>query len=83
VTQQEDHLLLVIEDNGQGFNVEQARTHARRGNSIGLLGMEERAKLVGGELTITSSPKTGTRLTASLPLVGLNPHLTTSEASLA
>ena len=83
VTQQEDHLLLVIEDNGQGFNVEQAKTHARSGISIGLLGMEERAKLVGGELTITSSPKTGTRLTASLPLVGLNPHLTTSEARLA
>ena len=83
VTQQEGHLLLVIEDNGQGFNVEQAKAHARSGMSIGLLGMEERAKLVGGELTITSSPKTGTRLTASLPLVGLNPHLTTSEKRLA
>ncbi len=83
VTQQEDHLLLVIEDNGQGFNVEQAKTLARNGMSIGLIGMEERAKLVGGKLTITSSQKTGTRLTASLPLVGLNPHLTTSEKRLA
>jgi two-component system sensor histidine kinase UhpB len=66
---------LAIEDNGKGFNVEQAKTRARTGISIGLLGMEERARLVGGELTITSSPKTGTRLTASLPLIKLNTHL--------
>lgn len=79
LTRPGDHLLLVIEDNGQGFNVERAKTRARTGISIGLLGMEERARLVGGELTITSSPKTGTKLTASLPLVGLNPQLVTSE----
>ena len=79
LTRQGDQLLLVIEDNGQGFNVKRAKTRARTGISIGLLGMEERARLVGGELTITSSPKTGTKLTASLPLVGLNPQLVTSE----
>lgn len=47
VTKQGDQLLLVIEDNGQGFNVERAKTRARTGISIGLLGMEERARLVG------------------------------------
>jgi len=76
---QNDHLVLIIEDNGKGFNVEQAKTRARSGFSIGLLGMEERARLVGGELSITSSPKSGTRLTASLPLVKLNPQLVASE----
>jgi len=76
---QNDHLVLVIEDNGKGFNVEQAKTRARSGFSIGLLGMEERARLVGGELTITSSPKSGTQLTASLPLVKFNPQLVASE----
>jgi two-component system sensor histidine kinase UhpB len=75
---QENRLVLAIEDNGKGFNVEQAKTRARTGISIGLLGMEERARLVGGELTITSSPKTGTRLTASLPLIKLNTHLVAS-----
>ncbi len=79
VTKQDNQLLLVIEDNGQGFNVERAKTRARTGVSIGLLGMEERARLVGGELTVTSSPKTGTKLTASLPLARLNPQLATTE----
>ncbi len=83
LTRQGDQLLLVIEDNGQGFNVKRAKTRARTGISIGLLGMEERARLVGGELTITSSPKTGTKLTASLPLVGLNPQLATSEERIS
>ncbi len=76
---QEDSLVLAIEDNGKGFNVERAKTRARSGNSIGLLGMEERARLVGGELTIASSPKLGTRLTASLPLVERHPTLVASE----
>lgn len=78
-----DRLVLTIEDNGTGFNVEMAKTRARTGFSIGLLGMEERARLVGGELTISSSPKTGTKLTASLPLVKLNPQLMASEERIS
>jgi signal transduction histidine kinase len=80
---QGDRLVLAIKDNGKGFNVEQAKTRARTGISIGLLGMEERARLVGGEMTITSSPKTGTRLTASLPLVELNPQPVASEERMS
>ncbi|MBU6482162.1 MAG: CHASE3 domain-containing protein [Nitrospirae bacterium] len=80
---QGDRLVLTIEDNGKGFNVEKAKTRARTGFSIGLLGMEERARLVGGEITITSSPKTGTRLTARLPLVELNPQLVASEERIS
>jgi signal transduction histidine kinase len=74
-----DRLVLTIEDNGKGFNVEKAKTRARTGISIGLLGMEERARLVGGEMTITSSPDRGTRVIASLPLIELNPQLVASE----
>jgi two-component system, NarL family, sensor histidine kinase UhpB len=80
---QGDHLVLAIEDNGKGFNIEQAKTRAKTGISIGLLGMEERARLVGGELTISSSPKTGTRFTARFPLVGLNPQLVASEERMS
>jgi signal transduction histidine kinase len=83
LARQRDRLVLTIEDNGKGFNVERAKTRARTGFSIGLLGMEERARLVGGELTITSSPKTGTRLAASLPLVELNPQLVASEERMS
>jgi len=76
-------LLLGIEDNGKGFNVEQAKNRARSGTSIGLLGMEERARWVGGELTITSSPKTGTRFMARLPLVEVHPQLMASEEKMS
>jgi len=79
LTRQGNRLMLAIEDNGRGFNVAQAKSRARTGISIGLLGMEERARLVGGEMTITSSPKTGTRLAASLPLIELHPQLAASE----
>jgi signal transduction histidine kinase len=75
--------VLAVEDNGKGFNVEQEKTRARTGFSIGLLGMEERARLVGGKLTITSSPKTGTQLTASLPLVELNQQLMASKEMMS
>jgi signal transduction histidine kinase len=36
--------------------------------STGLTGMQERAELLGGELTIDSAPGAGTRLLARLPL---------------
>ena len=76
---QGDRLVLTVEDNGKGFDVVKAKTRARTGISIGLLGMEERARLVGGEMTITSSPKTGTRVTASIPVFELNPQLVASK----
>lgn len=51
---------LVIEDAGTGFDVEAAK--AARG--IGLVSMQERAHLVGGSLSIVSSPGHGTRIVA-------------------
>ena len=81
--QKGDRLTLDIEDNGKGFNIEQAKARARSGISIGLLGMEERARWVGGELTITSSPKTGTRFTARLPLLGINLQPVESEERMS
>jgi signal transduction histidine kinase len=83
LAQQRGYLILDIEDNGKGFNIEQAKNRARSGISIGLLGMEERARWVGGELTITSSPMTGTRFMARLPLVGVNPQLMASEEKMS
>src|SRR3954453_14662028 len=50
---------LRVRDNGKGFNP--AATAAESdGRSIGLTGMAERARLVGGELTVNSTPGTGT-----------------------
>jgi PAS domain S-box-containing protein len=53
-----------IEDQGAGFDPE----HAMAAESSGLVGMRERAILLGGSLTIESTPGAGTRLAAQLPL---------------
>jgi signal transduction histidine kinase len=57
-----------ITDDGAGFDYEQAKQNAARGDSLGLLGMEERVLLVGGEFACESQPGRGTRIKASLPL---------------
>lgn len=54
---------LRVRDNGYGFD----STGAPEGEGIGLSGMAERARLVGGELTVTSSPGAGTRVRLYIP----------------
>src|SRR5262249_41734823 len=50
---------LVVEDDGNGFDLTAARERASRGHSLGLLGMEERALLAGGRLDVESRPGHG------------------------
>ncbi|MFZ6719039.1 response regulator [Undibacterium sp. Ji49W] len=63
----ESNLILRIRDDGKGFDVDKAREHAVRGNSFGLLNMEERALLVGGTMDITSSLGSGVSIDVVLP----------------
>jgi signal transduction histidine kinase len=58
---------LGVDDGGRGFD---ASALMARHDSSGLNGMQERARLAGGDLTIESSPGAGTHLRASLPLRG-------------
>ena len=55
---------LVIEDVGDGFDLE----HARRKDGLGLVSMEERVRLAGGIFRIDSQPGEGTRIEAQVPL---------------
>ncbi|MGA9853088.1 MAG: PAS domain S-box protein [Gammaproteobacteria bacterium] len=57
-------LEMVVKDDGAGFDVAAARAHAVQGNSLGLLAMEERVRLTGGEIAIHSVPKHGTEVSA-------------------
>ena len=61
----EEHgnLLMEIRDNGRGIS-ESDWTNTR---SIGVLGMRERAALLGGELTITGAPDQGTTVRVRIP----------------
>ena len=64
VVQTVEQLTIEVRDDGIGFDVE---TAVRAGH-YGLLGMRERARLVGGEFTIHSAPSEGTQLTLRLPM---------------
>jgi signal transduction histidine kinase len=63
---------LIIEDDGRGFDVNHV-LGSRRGNGpvdgrLGLYGMRERAGLLGGTLTIESTPGVGTTIFVDVPL---------------
>jgi two-component system NarL family sensor kinase len=58
-----DQVALVVEDDGLGFDP--GRTQRDR---FGLIGLNERAKLLGGTLQLHSSPGSGTRIEISVPL---------------
>lgn len=65
----ENEVTLVIQDDGVGFDVMLARQRAQGGQSIGLLGMQERVRLAGGALEISSEVGQGTRLELCFPLI--------------
>lgn len=61
-------LCLTIRDDGVGFEPERAEARASHGQSLGLLGMRERASLSGGRLSVVSTPGRGTTVAASFPI---------------
>jgi len=61
VTQVPERLEVEIKDDGRGFDPQRVR-------GMGLLGMEERVKRLGGKLKIESRAGHGTRIVAELPL---------------
>jgi two-component system sensor histidine kinase UhpB len=58
---------LVVNDDGTGFDVDAARLRVLRTGSMGLIGMEERAQLAGGRLTVRSAPGEGATISATFP----------------
>lgn len=65
---QAQEIILIIHDDGVGFDVAAARQRARDGASMGLFGMEERVRLAGGCLVIRSGVGQGTSLELRFPL---------------
>ncbi|MBA4180850.1 MAG: hypothetical protein C0506_09705 [Anaerolinea sp.] len=57
---------LTVTDNGQGFEVPSLTTLVGAGR-LGLLGIQERARLVGGRCSIRSAQGKGTRVQATVP----------------
>jgi signal transduction histidine kinase len=67
VTRHADRVVFTVQDDGAGFDTRFVR-------GLGLLGMEERVRRLGGRLQIDSHPGRGTRVTAELPLTELAPN---------
>jgi len=64
------HVEVLVSDDGVGFDVAAARQRARLGETLGLLSMEERARLAGGTLEIDSALGRATHVRACIPLDG-------------
>jgi two-component system sensor histidine kinase UhpB len=60
--------IMQITDDGNGFEVPKSPDEFAPGGHFGLLGLYERAELIGADLEIQSSPGQGTHLTVTLPV---------------
>jgi PAS domain S-box-containing protein len=66
-------LVLAVRDDGQGFDLAAATRRAAQGESAGLSGMEERARLAGGRLEVRTAPGRGTEVRALFRLAEAAP----------
>lgn len=61
-------ILIVIQDNGVGFDVEQTMARSKTSSHYGLIGMHERVELLNGKIDIESARGQGTKITISIPV---------------
>jgi signal transduction histidine kinase len=64
----QDSLMVEIRDNGIGFDVVATQSTYDQRSSLGLINLQERAELVGGECVIESARGKGTAVRAEIPL---------------
>lgn len=63
-----DFLILFVEDDGAGFEIEALQGYAQANATLGLRGMQERAHAVGGRVKIDSATARGTQVFVELPI---------------
>ncbi len=64
IQQMKNVIRLTIQDNGIGFNIEEIKIK----NTLGIIGMKERAFMLGGTLVIESEVEKGTKLILKVPM---------------
>jgi signal transduction histidine kinase len=77
--EQEGRIVLQVADNGRGIDL----AEVTQSKSVGLLGMRERAAILGGDLVISGAPGQGTSVVLSVPLEAPAPVLTPGPSSPA
>lgn len=60
-------ITLIVEDDGRGFDVASCMRGTQNDRCLGVFGMRERATLLGGRLTIESTPGSGTTVFVEVP----------------
>lgn len=65
---QDEKIVVIIEDDGVGIDMQKARESSH----LGLIGMQERAEMLGGKLLVDSTPQVGTTLVMEIPYVHSN-----------
>ena len=61
-------LEIAVRDDGTGFDARAALESPATGKALGLLGMQERARMLGGVMRIDSSTGRGTSVRVQIPL---------------
>jgi signal transduction histidine kinase len=61
---------LVVADDGRGFDEEEVNAGAEDRHAYGLVGIRERAELIGASLTLASRPGNGTKVEVLVPRPG-------------
>jgi PAS domain S-box-containing protein len=74
-----NRVLVIVEDDGPGFDAEALRNTPVRKRRLGLLGMQERVELVGGNFNIESTPGVGTTVLAHIPVSNDQADVETGE----
>jgi len=64
----QDKTKIFVSDNGRGFSLLQSLAELPRVGKLGLTGIEERVRLLGGSLKVQSEPGKGTALTIEAPI---------------
>jgi two-component system sensor histidine kinase UhpB len=67
LVQKEKRVVLNVVDNGLGFDPDSVMEKAVQSHHMGILGMQERAKLIGGSIELAATPGKGTRIQISVP----------------
>lgn len=69
-----NQLICTVRDDGKGFDTTKLDPVKGREGSLGMINMRERAQMLGGELSIVSTPGQGTTMTLSVPIKESSPE---------
>ena len=64
----DNSIKMTVSDNGKGFELPERMGDLASNSKLGLAGMQERARLLGGSLEVESEPGKGTRVTVEAPV---------------